>query len=133
MNWSMLGALGEIVGAAAVVLTLVYLARQLRSATAADQRSRYDELTTELAGVARGWAENDALSDIMFRGFRDPDSLDPDEIFRFYSSLYGAMKAWEAVTHYSSEKGVHAWGAEGIRSVARVSTRGTHRVFIRCG
>lgn len=55
----------------------------------------------------------------MFRGFGDPDSLDSDETFRFYSSLYGAMKTWEAVTHYSIEKGVHAWGAEGMHATMR--------------
>lgn len=30
MNWTMLGAVGEILGAIAVVLSLVYLARQVR-------------------------------------------------------------------------------------------------------
>ena len=116
MNWDMLGAIGELVGAAGVILTLVYLARQMRKATAEDQRTRYTELTTEIAEVARGWAENDRLSDIMFRGFRDPACLKPPEMFRFYSSIFGAMRAWEAVWQYSQEEGVHDWGAEGTRA-----------------
>ena len=35
MDWNMVGAIGEIGGAAAVVITLVYLARQTRANTKA--------------------------------------------------------------------------------------------------
>lgn len=37
MNWEAIGAVGEIVGAAAVVVTLIYLAGQVRHATKATQ------------------------------------------------------------------------------------------------
>lgn len=37
MNWEAIGAVGEIVGAIAVVVTLVYLTNQVRRGTAATQ------------------------------------------------------------------------------------------------
>lgn len=40
MNWEALGALGEIVGAAAVVLTLIFLTVQLRQNTKAVEEAR---------------------------------------------------------------------------------------------
>ena len=46
MNWEAIGAVGEIVGAAAVVLTLLYLAvqtKELRSATLSDMYQRRSE------------------------------------------------------------------------------------------
>jgi hypothetical protein len=114
MNWEMLGAVGEIVGAAGVIATLLYLARQVRSASLDGQRARYNELSTNLSDVAQAWSVNDALASLMLRGFRDPTSLEPEEVFRFYSSVYAAMKSWEASFHYSQEKGVHDWGADGL-------------------
>jgi hypothetical protein len=42
MNWEAIGAIGEIVGAVAVVATLIYLANQIRVAgTAAESAGSY--------------------------------------------------------------------------------------------
>jgi len=37
MNWDAIGAVGEVVGAVAVVVTLLYVARQIRQANAQSQ------------------------------------------------------------------------------------------------
>ncbi len=42
MNWDAIGAVGEIVGAAAVVITLIYLAVQVRSARTATDANLVD-------------------------------------------------------------------------------------------
>ena len=42
MNWEAIGAIGEILGAAAVVATLIYLAKQLGQNTRALRSSSYD-------------------------------------------------------------------------------------------
>ncbi len=39
MNWDAISAIGEIVGAIAVVVTLIYLGRQIRQGTKATQVS----------------------------------------------------------------------------------------------
>jgi len=38
MNWDAIGAIGEIVGALAVVLSLIYLATQIRASNSVAQR-----------------------------------------------------------------------------------------------
>ena len=116
MDWTMIGAVGEIVGGAGVILTLFYLARQLRSASIESQRSRYGELTTSMSTVADSWSHDGDLAALMLRGFRDPSTLDSAETFRFYTSLYRAMKAWEAFYYYSREGAIHDWGWDGIRA-----------------
>jgi hypothetical protein len=115
MDWNMLGAVAELVAALGVVVTLLYLSRQIRSASLESQRSRYSELTGQIATAGNVWAASDVLSDIMFRGLTNPSSLEPAEAFRFYSTVFGFMKAWEASFHYSLERGVHDWGAVGLR------------------
>ena len=42
MNWDAIGAVGEILGAAAVVLSLVYLATQIRQGTSATRTATRD-------------------------------------------------------------------------------------------
>ena len=112
MNWDMVGALGELVGALAVVLTLIYLGRQVRQASEEAQRNRFGNLNDEISRVADSWGSEDALSDIVFRGLQDPLSLTPHEAFRFNSSVFRMFKAWESVFQYASEGGVPQWGAE---------------------
>jgi hypothetical protein len=115
LNWDMVGALGELIGAAAVVLTLVYLARQVREASQEAQRNRFAHLNGEISRVADSWGADAEISDIVFRGLADPVSLTPHEAFRFNSSVFRMFRAWEAVFQYSVEGGVHQWGADGFQ------------------
>jgi hypothetical protein len=46
MNWDAIGAIGEIVGAAAVVATLFYLARQINDASKQVKMASLAELNT---------------------------------------------------------------------------------------
>jgi len=60
MNWEMLSAIGEIMGAGAVFVTLIYLTVQIRQNTASIQ-----------AGVRQAIAEND--QQFLFRVMDNPD------------------------------------------------------------
>ena len=48
MNWEAIGAVGEVAGAVAVVLTLVYLSKQIRHSTEVSKVSSYHEAVTQL-------------------------------------------------------------------------------------
>jgi hypothetical protein len=83
MNWEAIGAVGEILGAAGVILTLAYLALQLRQNTKAMQS------TAELE-AARHWSEQNIraaldpdITRIMDVGNWDAGSLNDDERRRF--------------------------------------------------
>lgn len=116
MNWEMIGALGEAIGAIAVVLTLFYLAHQVRVASGEAQRSRWMDLHAEITRVADSWGVEGELAEIMLRGFHDIESLSPTEAFRFYSSLFRMFKAWEAILEYSKDGGLPDWAASGFRT-----------------
>lgn len=116
MNWNAVQAVAELVAAFGVLASLVYLALQIREASLEAQRARYNEISGKLADIARDWSMHDSLSDLMHRGFVNPAELRPAEVFRLYSSLWGMMKAWEASFHYSLARGVHDWGAGGLRA-----------------
>ncbi len=51
MNWEAIGAVGEIFGALAVVVSLVYLATQIRSQNRESRIAASHEITTAFQGV----------------------------------------------------------------------------------
>ena len=79
MNWEAVGALGEWIGASAVVISIVFLAQQVRSNTrAVKARAAYD------ANI--GWAElNERLAQaILF------DTNTPGSTFRSWKRNTGS-------------------------------------------
>ena len=48
MNWDAIGALGELLGATAVLITLIYLAVQVRQANSAGKRESFRGYVSEL-------------------------------------------------------------------------------------
>ena len=54
MNWDAIGAVGEVSGAVAVVVTLIYLAGQLRQNTQALRSSTYEAINSS----AFSWSDS---------------------------------------------------------------------------
>ena len=97
MNWEAIGTVAEVLGALAVVVSLLYLAAQVRrSADATHAASRYATagLTT---GILVPIACDAEVASIFRRGQMDPDSLSDDEGFRFDVLLYSIFDQWETM------------------------------------
>jgi len=62
MNWDAIGALGEVLGAIAVLATLYYLARQIRQSTVATRISNYHDAQQQLWSAAESIATDAVLS-----------------------------------------------------------------------
>lgn len=83
MNWDMVGAIAEVLGAIGVIASLLYLASQLRSnavASAVDAKLTTTRFMTEFN---RDLINDHALYELWDRGSRDPSSLSHDEYVRF--------------------------------------------------
>ena len=83
MNLETAGVAAEIIGAVAVVITLIYLTIEIR------QNRVAVEAATQ-ASISEGWNSVNAVilgseevGDIWARGFEDPQSLNPSEKVRF--------------------------------------------------
>ncbi len=83
MNWDAIGAIGEILGAIAVLITLAYLAIQIRQNTQSVATSVYESAMSGFNEVNRYISVNAELSSIVRRGSVDPSSLNEEERFRF--------------------------------------------------
>jgi hypothetical protein len=83
MNWDAIGAVAEAVSSVVVVITLIYVAIQVRAynhqAFLASLASVYEQLN----GFPRLIAESASLASIINRGRESYDSLNPDDMLRF--------------------------------------------------
>ena len=82
MDWEAIGAIGEVGGAIAVVVTLVYLARQIHHSTQATRIAAYHQATEQLWSVGVAVSTDPGLAEILAKTFAGGiDSLAlPDRI-----------------------------------------------------
>ena len=83
MDWTAIGAIGEVGGAIGVVATLLYLSAQIRQntrATLADSRYAAGQINM---GLMAAVANDGEFADIWHRGLADLNSLSPEERFRW--------------------------------------------------
>lgn len=89
MNWEAIGSVGEVLGSFVVILSVVYLAAQIR------QSNRHAEASTELAWIEGlnaiwdRWAAEPTTHAIR-SGFEDFDALSKDDQVRFQMQV-GAL------------------------------------------
>jgi hypothetical protein len=95
MNWEAIGAIGEIVGAIAVVITLVYLSVQMRTNTAAINQASI-QATLLGRGEATRWVAGDQeLNSLMWRGATNPEQLSNEEKQRYILLMGGVVRPLE--------------------------------------
>ena len=97
MNWDALSAIGQLVGAAVVVITLVYLSRQLRASTQALITSTRDAVFHEMMEFNYVLAQDERLAWIFQRGSKDPnwESLTEEERARLAAVFFSLFKLFE--------------------------------------
>lgn len=94
MNWDAIGAIGEIVGAGAVVISLVYLALQIRAQSNEARLSAMHDISVgyrdTLATVADG-----EMAVIVDKAIDSYDSLTRVEVIRLVAGVGRIYRVWE--------------------------------------
>jgi hypothetical protein len=83
MNWDALGAIGELIGAIAVFVTLVYLAIQLRQNTKALKSATFQNVSSAMACNVEVLATAPNVSPFMLKAQPGLSSLNDEERVRF--------------------------------------------------
>ena len=94
MNWDAIGAIGEIVGAIAVVATLIYFAIQMRQYTTGLRSATFNATMQEFNQINVAQLDP-ALADLFDRGMEDLDSLSPTEKYQFGWIVRTYINIWE--------------------------------------
>ena len=126
MNWEAIGAIGEIVGALAVFLTLVYLAMQIRQNTKAVQASAVDASISKVTSVRQSMYENAEVSRIYMKGLADPDDLDEESRTRFRLLMHNILLSISNIYSQTSLAGlsVSTWESQLVLLTRVVTSPG---------
>ena len=116
VNWDAVGAMAELLGALAVVVSLLYVATQVRESTRQARRDATRDLATRISDVSLAVASSPELGELLVKGGADLSQLSKGDqaryrglmnsIFRSLEQQYllrreGALddESWKAVQH----------------------------------
>jgi len=104
MNWEAIGSVAELLGAAGVIASLLYLSAQIRQGTKASRLATSHSLAT----AARQWSDpmqaDPELARIFHVGVDDPERLDDRERARFVFVCFSFFRMFEDI-HFQYENG----------------------------
>lgn len=138
MNWDAISAISEMVAAVGVIVTLGYLAVQIRQNTRQLKQNERTAIASAVSESAATWRENRRhiytnaeVAELYLKGAADLDSLDELQKYRFRLLIQNTMDAvWDlysqtVVTGFSPE----TWSSQGVSLVRRVFTTPGGRWF----
>ena len=108
MNWDAISAFGEVVGAVAVVVTLLFIARDIRQNSKSLAMSALRDTTAQWNQWSDMIASSGDLADIVAKGNKDYAHLSESEKLRYgayIQSFFDNAESYRVlVTDYKAEK-----------------------------
>ena len=130
MNWEAIGAVGEILGAAAVVLSLVYLGMQIRTQNRESRLLAMHEISVGFREAVSKFTTED-MSKLMVRANANFDDLADDEAMRLIATFGGLFRAWEEafIQHDEGRLDQRSWEAMTMYYLLALSSGGAQRAW----
>jgi len=104
MNWQAIGAVGELIGGLGVIVTLLYLAVQVRHYTAEMRSAASESVAENLREWLLPMIRDPEVSRIFREGAEGWEHFGPDEKARFFHIAFVWLKTIEAA-HYQLIRG----------------------------
>jgi hypothetical protein len=123
-----LGSLGEFISGLAVVVTLVYLALQIRHNTRAVRSSMHQDMVESTLRIAESVSDNPDVGRIALKADEDYDNLTKEEFIRFEAYAERVFGNFESV-FYSYRNSMieqdlwESWEASYLADISRTSMR----------
>lgn len=130
VNWDAIGAVGEILGAAAVVVSLAYLAMQIRTQNRESRLAAMHEISVSFREAIGKFTTED-MSKIAVRANANFDDLTDDEALRFVATFGGLFRAWEEafIQHDEGRLDQRSWDAMSRYYLLALSADGAQRAW----
>ncbi len=128
MTLNELGSLGEFISGLAVVVTLVYLAVQIRHNTRAVRSSMHQDMIESTLRIAESLSDNENVGRIVLKADEDYDSLTREERIRFEAYAERVFGNFESV-FYSYRNSMieedlwESWESSYLADISRISMR----------
>jgi len=103
INVKKLGVLAETVGAAGIMISMIYLAYQVSQNTANIQAANALAISSELIGIRSLHTENREWHEFAYKAWTEYDSLDEAERSRFTAYALNRFAVWENIVLMDNE------------------------------
>lgn len=104
MTLDQLASIGEIIGGIAVIISLVYLAVQIRMNTEAERSSTYQAIVSDFGSLNNTMAGTPELSNLYVQAMEDYHQLTPDQKARISQLFFQCFRYFENM-FYQYKKG----------------------------
>ena len=130
MNWEAIGAIGEIVGASAVVISLIYLATQIKGQSRESRIASIHEVV-EAFRIAITSFQDPGRAIVYTKALSGFDDLDDAERLQFISMVQGLLRVWEEAYYQFEENRLdqRMWSAMLRQYADLMSAHGFQRVW----
>ncbi len=130
MNWEAIGAVGELLGAIGVILTLLYLATQIRQNTMSNRQAALQTISVQNAEWLSLIIQDEDVARIFRTGQRDVDSLENEDSVRYGMLMTQFCRVFDAQYHqYMNGALVEDMWVSSVRSIISVMTRNGAKVW----
>jgi len=126
LSWQDLGSLGEIISAIAVVVSLIYLAFQIRQNTSqidhntkAARASAFDSSIAQAMVARQAIFENEDVARIYSEGSFDPDALSEHDRLRYRLVVHNVLWSLWNIQSQAQVGGLAAETWEAQRTILR--------------
>ncbi len=114
MNWDAINAVSQFVSSIAVVLSVLYLAKEVHRSTRVARVAAQDAAASAVREVTKTFMENAEMSRIWGTGLEEIQSLSREDQARFFHATHQFLKALETI-HFHHINGLmdeqlwHGW------------------------
>jgi len=119
LDWDAVGAIGETVGAIAVLVTLIYLSVQVRQNTASNQNIAIQTISAHNAEWLSLVTADAEVARIYQMGSKDLGSLEGEDLARFTTLMAHFFRLYETQYHLHLNKAIPVDLWEGSVSTLR--------------
>jgi len=128
MDWNAIGASGEVLGGLAVLVTLIYLARQIHQLTRQHHFDAFKQYQDQINAYLMHVSGSKELTDIVTRGRRDLSSLDEAERQRFeyvHFQLLNFVESHQMLASATAiDESYRAWAMNNLEDIVSAELSG---------
>ena len=118
VNWEAISAIGQLVGAVAVVISLIYLAREVRSNARATRHASMRSMSDALTRWLQQLSQHPQLRELYYRGVHDFESLEGPDVVGFSALMVALFRNYEDM-YYQQLEGVDVYVWRGFEAAIR--------------
>jgi hypothetical protein len=96
--------IAEIIGSIAIVISLIYVGVQIEDSSRAVRSTSATETSAALSSWYSNLANNRESSELFWKGMTNPESLSPEEKFRFIINAHGLFWLYQSSYYLTQER-----------------------------